>query len=96
MRNAASPWNLDLKTCFRDSVCNGFEKDTDNQAERDLRNVKTKTKVSGCFSTEEGAQDDLDVMSFLSSGMNSVSVFDILTGAFVGNGQEPHTGWGSE
>ena len=59
-----------------------------NQAERDVRNVKTKTKVSGCFRTTEGAQDYLDVMSYLSTGMkHGVSVFDALTAAFAGNGK---------
>ena len=58
-----------------------------NQAERDVRNVKTKTKVSGCFRTEDGVQDYLDIMSYLSTGMkHGVSVFDALTAAFAGNG----------
>ena len=58
-----------------------------NQAERDVRNVKTKTKVSGCFRTEEGAQDYLDIMSCLSTGMkHGVSVFDAMTAEFAGNG----------
>ena len=58
-----------------------------NQAERDVRNVKTKVKVSGCFRTEKGIQDYLDIMSFLSTGMkHGVSVFDALTAAFAGNG----------
>ncbi len=59
-----------------------------NQAERDVRNVKTKTKVSGCFRTEAGAKDYLDIMSFLSTGAkHGVSVFDALTAAFAGNGK---------
>ena len=59
-----------------------------NQAERDVRNVKTKTKVSGCFRTESGAQDYLDVMSFISTGRkHGVSAYEALTAAFAGNAE---------
>jgi len=56
-----------------------------NQAERDVRHVKTKAKVSGCFRTEQGAQNYLDVMSYLGTGRkHNMSVFDALTAAFAG------------
>ena len=59
-----------------------------NQAERDVRNVKTKTKVAGCFRTESGAQAYLDVMSYISTGRkHGLSAYEALTAAFAGNAQ---------
>ena len=47
---------------------------------------KCKTKVSGCFRTENGAQNYLDVMSYLSTGKkHGVSVYEALTAAFNNN-----------
>ena len=75
---------------LKDAVClfvHDFAVPFDNnQAERDVRNIKTKTKVSGCFRTEEGLQDYLDVMSYLGTAKkHGVSVFEALTAAFNGN-----------
>ncbi len=56
---------------YKASVCL-FVKDLavafdNNQAERDLRMTKSKTKVSGCFRTLGGAQEYLDIMSYTST-----------------------------
>lgn len=59
-----------------------------NQAERDVRNVKTKIKVSGCFRSIKGGQNYLDVMSYLSTGRkHGVDAFSSLMAAFDGNPQ---------
>ena len=59
-----------------------------NQAERDVRNVKSKTKVSGCFRTESGAQNYLDIMSYISTGRkHGISAYEALTAAFAGNAE---------
>ena len=59
-----------LKEC-KASVClfikNFAVQFDNNQAERDLRMTKAKTKISGCFRTFEGAQEYLDIMSYAST-----------------------------
>ncbi|MBQ2382169.1 MAG: IS66 family transposase [Succinivibrio sp.] len=75
---------------FKEDVCrfvHNFAVPFDNnQAERDVRNVKTKVKVSGCFRSLEGAQNYVKLMSFISTGnKHGISAFDALTAAFSGN-----------
>lgn len=57
-----------------------------NQAERDLRMIKAKTKVSGCFRIERGAQEYLDIMSYVSTAKKLGSnAFDAIKNAVMGN-----------
>lgn len=72
---------------FKDDVCrfaHNFAVPFDNnQAERDVRNVKVKTKVSGCFRSIKRAQNYLKIMSFISTGnKHGINAFDALTAAF--------------
>ena len=58
---------------------------SNNQAEQDIRIVKVKTKVSGCFRTENGASDYLKIMSYVGTakkhGMNPfVAIKQAITG----------------
>ena len=75
---------------LKNAVCcfvNDFKVPFDNnQAERDLRGIKTKSKVSGCFRSSEGARNYLTISSFLNTAKkNGVNVFRALTSVFEGD-----------
>ena len=56
-----------------------------NQAERDIRNVKIKTKVSGFFKTFEGAVNYLKIMSFVGTAKKlGKSAYEAIRLAVVG------------
>ena len=57
-----------------------------NQAERDIRMVKVKTKVSGCFQTEEEARDYLKIMSYIRiAHKEGYNAYEAIKNAISGN-----------
>ena len=59
-----------------------------NQAERDLRMVKVKTKVSGCFRTPDGARYFLRIMSYVGTARKQgIRPFEAILKAVSGKPQ---------
>lgn len=74
---------------YKVSVClfaNDFSVPFDNnQAKRDIRMVKVKTKVSGCFRTEDGARDYLKIMSYVGTvPKHGFNAYEAIKRAFSG------------
>ncbi|MCL2832158.1 MAG: IS66 family transposase, partial [Treponema sp.] len=75
---------------YKESIClfiNNFVVPFDNnQAERDIRMVKTKTKVSGCFRSIDGARNYLKIMSYVGTAKKQkINPYEAIRQAILGN-----------
>ena len=79
---------LRLKDYARDVLRFLFEPDvpfTNNQAERDLRMMKCKQKISGCFRVFDNALDFANIRSVLSTARKqNLNLLDVLIQALSG------------
>lgn len=56
-----------------------------NQAERDIRMIKVKTKVSGCFRSMKGAQQYLTIMSYVGTAKkHGINAYEAILNAITG------------
>ena len=68
---------------------------TNNEAERTIRFSKVKQKVSGCFRTAEGAEDYMQIMSFVSTAKkHRMPYFEAVRAALTGNALHLVEQWG--
>ncbi len=59
---------------------------SNNQAEQDIRIIKVKTKVSGCFRTEKGASEYLKIMSYVGTAKkHGINPFKAIRQAITNN-----------
>ena len=75
---------------YKESVClfiHDFKVPfTNNQAEQDIRIMKIKTKVSGCFRTETGAKNYLKIMSYVGTAKKQgINPFEAIKQAVTDN-----------
>ena len=82
--------SFEALTKYKAAVCL-FIKDfhvpfDNNQTERDIRMIKVKTKVSGCFRSVEGAQEYLTIMSYIGTARkHRINPYEAIRNGLSGN-----------